>query len=180
MGQTQSQAAEPAAPEASASGRGRVNVVTALLALACLVLAGLSGAMLWQHRTATDRESDREAFLRAARDGAIAVSTIDHDHAAADVQRVLDLSTGQFRDDFQERAEAYVSVVQRAEVSTTGAEALAGIESQDADRATVLVQLTSTVSNTAGVQDQTRPVRLRITVDKTDGRFKMSDLEFVA
>ncbi|MFC4605011.1 mammalian cell entry protein [Rhodococcus kronopolitis] len=180
MGQTQGQA-EPDRAAAPGHHGGRVRViVTALLVLTCLVLASLSGVMLWQHHSATQRQAEREEILRAARDGAIAVSTVDHAHAEDDVQRVLAASTGQFRDDFEERSQGYLEVVKRAQVSTTGQEAEAGIESQDGDTSTVLVQLTSKVSNSAGAQDQARTLRLRVTMEKVGDRFKMSGLEFVA
>ena len=72
---------------------------------ACIALIAL---MLWQHqRVAAQRARDGE-FVAAARVGVAALLTIDHSHARDDVQRVLDLSTGAFRDDFQSRADDFI------------------------------------------------------------------------
>ena len=42
----------------------------------------------------------------AAGRGVLALTTIDHNEVDRDVQRILDASTGAFRDDFAQRAES--------------------------------------------------------------------------
>jgi Mce-associated membrane protein len=177
------QDADPAgtASPAVATGsrpRGALVAGTALLAVVAVLLATACGVMLWQHRSASQLQSERETYLRVAREGALNLTTIDHNNAEADVQRVLDGATGEFYDDFDRRSQGFITVVRDAKVTTVGESATAGIETEAADSATVLVQVASRVSNGTGAQDQQRVQRLRVTVDGE--RSKISRVEYLS
>ncbi|TQF68738.1 hypothetical protein FK531_13120 [Rhodococcus spelaei] len=162
-------------------GRGRSGILLpAALGAVVLLLAAVCGALLWQHHSVTAAQSERESFLRAARDGATNMTTISHQHPEQDVQRVLDGATGQFHDDFEQSADSYISVVKQAQVSAVAERVDAGIESEGDGTATVLVQVTSKVTNRTGPEAQPRISRLRVTVDEVDGGYKVSKMEFVA
>lgn len=135
--------------------------------------------MVWQHhRAQADRASDRE-FVDAARAGVVALLSIDHSRARDDVQRVLDLSTGAFRDDFQRRADDFVSTAEKSNAVTKGSVTAAALEWARADTGVVLVAAASQVTNAAGARDDPRPFRMSVTLTRDDGRLKMSDVEFV-
>ena len=70
-----------------------------------LALAGLAGWMGYRGYDAYKADEERKLFLQVGRQGALNLTTIDWQHAEADVQRVLDSSTGTFYDDFQSRAQ---------------------------------------------------------------------------
>ncbi|WP_027500611.1 hypothetical protein [Rhodococcus sp. UNC363MFTsu5.1] len=167
-------------PAAAAGSRPRRALAagTALLAVVAVLLATACGVMLWQHRSATELQSQRETFLRVAREGALNLTTIDHNDAEAAVQRVLDGATGEFYDDFERRSQGFITVVRDAKVTTVGESAVAGIETEAADSATVLVQVVSRVSNGTGAQDQQRVQRLRVTVDGEQS--KISRVEYLS
>ncbi len=135
--------------------------------------------MLWQHgRVAAQHASDRR-FVDAARDGIVALLSIEHGRARADVQRVLDLSTGQFHDEFARSADDFVKTAEDSRAVTKGTVNVAALERVDGDRATVLVAATSEVSNVNGARQDPRPFRISVTVTREGETCKMSDVEFV-
>ena len=93
------------------------------------------------------RSAQRSQFLQVARQGALNLTTIDWQKAESDVQRILDGATGQFYDDFAKRSQPFIDVVKKAKSTTVGTITEAGLESQTADSAQVLVAVTVTTSN---------------------------------
>jgi Mce-associated membrane protein len=107
--------------------------------------------------------------------------SLDFNKAKADVQRVIDSSTGQFKDDFQQRANDFIAVVTQSKAITEGTVNAAAIESMDRDSAVVLVSATSQVTNSPpGKDEPPRIWRLRVTVAQVNGQYKMSKVEYVA
>ena len=173
---------EPA-DEVVAGTAGRLRIgQTAGLALAALLTAAvvtLTALMLWQHgRVAAQRAEDRR-FVDAARDGIVALLSIDHTRARADVQRVIDLSTGQFHDDFSRSADDFVKTAEDSKALTKGSVNVAALEKVDGDQGVVLVAATSEVSNVSGARQDLRPFRISVTVTRAGEECKMSDVEFV-
>ena len=147
-----------------------------LLAGAVVALIAL---MLWQHhRVAAQRSRDAE-FVEAARAGVVALLSIDHSHAKADVQRVLNLSTGAVRDDFHSRADDFVKTAEKSNAVTKGSVSAAALEWAQADSGVVLVAASSQVTNSTGARDDPRPWRMSVTVTRDGGQVRMSDVEFV-
>ena len=160
---------------------GRVSARVALgltLALICALLAA-SGYMMWQHRTATAQRHRSAEFAAAARQGVVTLMTLDYSHAKNDVQRVIDSSTGRFKDDFQNRADDFTKVVQDSKVVTTASVNATAVQSMTDNSAVVLVAATSQVTNATGAKNQSRAWRLSVTVQRDGGQIKMSNVEFV-
>lgn len=151
-------------------------LVGALLTGAAVTLIAL---MLWQHAKLGAERIEEQRFVEAARDGVVALLSIDHTHARDDVQRVLDLSTGQFRDDFARSADDFVKTAESSKAVTKGTINAAALDSRDGDTARVLVSATSEVSNVNGAQQDPRPFRMSVTVTREGDTCKMSDVEFV-
>ena len=135
--------------------------------------------MLWQDHEATERTQRAANFVAGARQGVVNMTSLDFNRAKEDVQRVLDSSTGQFRDDFQQRAKDFTTVVEQSKVVTQGTVNAAAVESMDEHSASVLVSATSRITNSAGAKDEPRMWRLRVTVTEDGGQYKMSKLDFV-
>jgi Mce-associated membrane protein len=177
--------AEAAEPESGRPGwPRRLLSLSAAAKVAALILicafSGASGYIVWQDREATERRQRAANFVAGAKQGVINMTSLDFNRAKEDVQRLLDSSTGEFRDDFQRRANDFVSVVERSKVVTQGTINATAVESMDQHSASVLVAATSRVTNAAGAQDEARAWRLRVTVAEEGGQYKMSKLEFVA
>ncbi|WP_280252920.1 hypothetical protein [Nocardia abscessus] len=158
--------------------RRRSALVVGALAVIALALAG-SGYTVWHHHEATEKDRRAAEFTAAARQGVVALTTLDFNRAKEDVQRVLDNSTGSFRGDFQARAADFTTVVQQSQVATEGKVNATAIESMTEDSAVVLVAATSQVTNSAGARQEPRAWRLSVTVSRDGDQLKMSKVEFV-
>jgi Mce-associated membrane protein len=170
-------------PDTPDSGRSRLLSwrIGALAAAAVLIGAGLTltALMLWKHaEVAADQARDR-ASIEAARDGVLALLSIDHTRAKEDVQRVLDLSTGRFREDFARDADDFVKTAIDSKAVTKGSVRVAALQSVKEGSGVVLVAASSKVSNASGAKEDTRPWRMRVTVTRDGDIWKMSDVEFV-
>jgi Mce-associated membrane protein len=175
---------EAAEPESKlARWRPRLPSLSATAKVAAIVLicvfAGASGYMVWQDHDAINREQRAANFVAGARQGIVNMTSLDFNRAKEDVQRVLDSSTGQFRDDFQQRAKDFTAVVEKSKVVTQGTVNAAAVESMDEHSASVLVSATSRITNSAGAKDEPRAWRLRVIVTEESGQYKMSKVDFV-
>ncbi|NMN93766.1 hypothetical protein [Antrihabitans stalactiti] len=139
-----------------------------------------AGVLLRDHHDASDQRGQDAAILSAANSGVTAMISVRDSSAADDVNKVLDLSTGTFKKDFEARSRSFIGIVQQAKVVTQGQVVAEGIESRDGDSATVLVSATSSVSNAAGANNESRSWRLRVTMTDDGGQYKMSKVDFVA
>lgn len=144
-----------------------------------VVLAAVTGWFGYQAYRSDQDTKERNLFLEVGRQAAQNLTTIDWEQADADVQRVLDVATGTFYDDFQKRAEPFLQVVKEAKSKSVGTLGEAGLESVSGDTAEVLVAVTVKSSN-AGAPDQApRAWRMRLTVQRVDDGAKVSQVEFV-
>jgi Mce-associated membrane protein len=144
-----------------------------------VVLAGLTGWLGFRTYQSHQADEQRKLFLQVGRQGALNLTTIDWQHADADVQRILDSATGTFYDDFQKRAGPFVEVVKQAQSKSVGTIAEAGLESVSDNGAQVLVAVTVKTSNAGAPEQAPRAWRMRISVQKVDDGAKVSNVEFV-
>ncbi|HEY9313228.1 hypothetical protein [Williamsia sp.] len=158
---------------------GRRTIALALAAVVIVAALGTSGYLVWQHRDVTETQELEAEFDAAARQGVVTLTSLDFNRAAADVQRVLDNSTGAFFTEFQSRSGDFTSVVEQSQVTTKGQVNASAVESMSEDSAVVLVAATSEVTNAAGAEQESRAWRLSVTVTRVDGELKMSKVEFV-
>ncbi|MEE6174909.1 mammalian cell entry protein [Mycobacterium sp. 050134] len=147
--------------------------------VAVVALGGLGGWL--GYGIYRDRQDDalRNQFLAAGRQGALNLTTIDYTHADADVQRILDSSTGQFRDDFSKHAPAFIDVVKRAQSKTNGNVTDAGLESSTGESARVLVAVSVNTTNAGAADQAPRHWRMRVDVQKVGDTMKVSNVGFV-
>ena len=144
-----------------------------------LGFAGASGYMLWKHQETTRQQQRTAAFVAGARQGVINLTSLNFDRAKEDVQRVIDSSTGEFRDQFQQRGADFIRVVQESKAVTEGTVNGAAVESMGEHSAKVLVCATSRVTNKPDAKDEPRTWRLKVTMADDGGQYKMSKVEFV-
>ncbi|OBH05976.1 hypothetical protein [Mycobacterium sp. E1747] len=149
-----------------------------VIVLICGFVAA-SGYMTWERHETAERNQRTANFIAGAKQGVVNMFSMDFNRAKEDVQRVIDSSTGQFRDDFTQRAKDFTTVVEQSKVVTTGSVNAAAVQSIDGNSALVLVAASSRISNAAGAKDEPRNWRLKVTVTDDGGQYKMSKLEFV-
>jgi Mce-associated membrane protein len=151
-----------------------VFLVAGTIALA--VLGGWSGYRLQQAHQA---QAAQAQFVAGAKQGAVNLTTIDWQHADADVKRILDGATGQFSDEFSARSKPFAEVVKQAKSSSVGTVTEAALESQDGDSAQVMVAMAVKTSTNGAPDTEPRAWRMRIAVQKLGGEIKVSNVEFV-
>jgi Mce-associated membrane protein len=170
---------EVAAPAKAPMSHVRLAMIAGLVLV--VALAGLAGWLGFRAYQSHQSDEQQKLFLSVGRQGALNLTSIDWQHADADVQRILDSATGTFYDDFQKRAQPFMEVVKQAQSKSVGTIAEAGLEPQSitANGAQVLVAVTVKTSN-AGAPDQApRAWRMRITVQKVGEDAKVANVEFV-
>ena len=143
-------------------------------------LASLAGWLGYQVHEDRRAVAERELFVSAARQAVLNLTTIDHTTIDADVQRVLDSTTGAFHDDFKSRAEPFAEVVKQAQSKSEGAVANAAVASEDGDVAQVVMTVSVKMSNAGAQEQQPRSWRMRIEVQKTGDSAKASNVQFVS
>ena len=169
--------AEEAAPAKPRMSHLRLATIAGLALV--VVLAGLTGWLGFRTYQSHQADEQRKLFLQVGRQGALNLTTIDWQHADADVQRILDSATGTFYDDFQKRAQPFVEVVKQAQSKSVGTIAEAGLESESDDGAQVLVAVTVKTSNAGAPEQAPRAWRMRISVQKVGDEAKVSNVVFV-
>ena len=169
------------APEKSGPKRAWSHVRLAMtVGLAAVVaLAGLTGWLGYRAYQARQAEQLKQQLVQVGRQGAINLTTIDFQHADADVQRILDSATDAFYDDFAKRSQPFIEVVKQAQSKSTGTVTEAGLESMTGTEGQVLVAVTVQTSNRGAPEQQPRLWRMRLTVKKVGDDAKVSKVEFV-
>jgi Mce-associated membrane protein len=151
--------------------------------LAVVALAALAGWSALRAQESRQANAQRQLYVQVARQAAVNLTTISYTEPEADVKRILDSSTGTFHDDFERRSPALVGVVKRIQSTSQRTVSEAGLESDYADHAQVLVAVTVKASDAAagaGRADQSlRAWRMRISVQREGDGAKVSDVEFI-
>jgi Mce-associated membrane protein len=157
-----------------------LKVMAAAVAIAgTCVLITLSVLMVIDHRHQAADQQRRAEFAAAARQSVVTLMSLDFNRAKDDVQRIIDNSTGQFRDDFKNQMDDFIKVAQESKVVTEVTVNATAVESMTNDSAVVLVSATSRVSNAAGAKQEPRSWRLSVDLERDGGQLKMSKVEFV-
>ncbi|OBG71542.1 MULTISPECIES: Mce protein [unclassified Mycobacterium] len=156
------------------------RVATALVAGVLIVatLAGVAGYWGYRAYQTHTAQARRDLYLQTARQGAVNLTTIKYTEIDADVQRILELATGAFREDFEQRSKPFMEVVKAAQSKSEGTVTDAGVESEHGDSAQVLVAV-AVKSQTAGGEEAPREWRMRIEVKSVGDDAKVSNVVFV-
>ncbi|AKK28792.1 hypothetical protein [Mycobacterium sp. EPa45] len=158
---------------------GAVSVAVAAIVIVAIGSLVVTGMMLVAHQKATAQQHHQAELVAAARQGVIALLSIDYNRAKADVQHVIDLSTGTFKDDFTRGADDFVKTAEQSKAVTVGTVKSAALEKENGDTAVVLLAASSTVTNASGAHQDPRAWRMSVTVARDGAQYKMSNVEFV-
>lgn len=186
---TAADAADDDAPEAVVSESGRrwprrpkLSAVAAVIAVVVsLAAVGASVEMAVLHKHAVRERQQVAEFAAAARQGVVTLTSLDFEHAKEGVQRIVEVSTGTFKDDFLKMADDFTNVVEQSKVVSQGSVQATAVDldSMTDTSAVVLVASTSEVTNAAGAKQDPRKYRLIVTMTRDGGQLKMSKVEFV-
>jgi Mce-associated membrane protein len=168
---------EDAAPADRPTSHVRLATMVGLaVVLALAATVGWLGFRAYQSHQAQEQ---RQLFIQVGRQCALNLTTIDWQHADADVQRVLDSATGQFYDQFSKRKQPFIEVLKKAQSKSVGTITEAGLESDSGDKAQVLVAASIKTSNLGADDQPPREWRMRISVEKSGDEVKISNVAFV-
>ncbi|GLP80309.1 hypothetical protein [Mycobacterium antarcticum] len=182
-------AEEPEDPEDEAPRRRRLGlgvprirlrwIAAALVILCTIGFLGASAYMVLHHRQATEERQQSAEFAAAARQGVVTLMSLNFNSAADDVKRIIDNTTGDFKKDFQGQADEFTKVAQESKVVTEATVNATAVQKMSKDTATVLVAVTTQVSNAASNDQQPRSWRLRVDIARDGGQLKLAKVEFV-
>ncbi|UXA05337.1 Mce protein [Mycobacterium sp. SMC-2] len=168
--------------EAVATSKGPRSGVRLALAFgiaAMLTLGALAGWLGYHAYQGHEAAKQRELFLQVARQGAVNLTTVSYMEAEADVQRILDSSTGTLYDDFLKRSQPFIEVLKQAQSTSAGTVTSAGLESVNGDEAQVLVTVQVKSSNAGAGEQAPRAWRMRMSVRKIGDSAKVSNVAFI-
>jgi Mce-associated membrane protein len=141
--------------------------------------ASVAGWLGYREHQARQVQQQSELLVRVGRQAALNLTTIDWQHADADIRRIVDSATGPFYDDFSKRSKPFVEVVKNARSVSVGTVNEAGLESQTGDEAQVMVAVSVVTSNAGEPEGEPRHWRMRISVKKVGDDAKVSNVAFV-
>ncbi|SDD62426.1 Mce-associated membrane protein [Mycolicibacterium neoaurum] len=149
--------------------------------IAVLGIAGLASTSAWivvSHQQAEQQRSRNAEFAAAARQGVVTLMSLNFNRAADDVQRIVDNSTGQFKQDFEAQSKDFIRVAEESKVITDATVTATGVKNMTDDTADVLVAAYSTVTNAQGAKEEPRTWRLIVSMARDGGQLKVAKVEF--
>jgi len=155
------------------------TVVTAAAVALSISLGSASGYMVWCHEQAQRDQQRRAEFAAAAAQAVVTLMSIDSSKAEENVRQIVANSTGSFRDDFESAADDFIKVAHDSKAVTKANVGASAVESMTPNSAVVLVSANTTVSNSAGADQQPRNWRLATTMVDDGGQIKLSKVEFI-
>lgn len=174
-------------PEGAAGAAGKRKLgalgwaaaVVAVLSL--ILLVGSSGFFVYHQHEVHAQDDQRAEYVQTAKQAVLNLTNIKDDTAKQDIDRVLSVASGQLKQEYSERKDAYAQVVRQAKVKASGEIIETAVESQDDHTAKVLVAAKQTLTNAGSKDPQERYYRFRVTVNRDDsGTITASQVEFVA
>ena len=160
------------------ASKGRLILAWALSVLLVVALAGLTLSVVALRRQSA-AEAQREGAMKAARQLALDFTTYDYKTWDADSKRVLDDSTGQFKQEFQSGIDAVKTDVATNKATSKGDVKEAAVVSNDKDSAQVLVIVNAVVTNTASTDGVERRYRIKLDLVREQDRWLTADLQVV-
>ncbi len=117
--------------------------------------------------------------MQAARQLALDFTTYNYDSWDTDAKRVLDDSTGQFKEEFAAGSNSVKTEVQTNKATSKGDVKEAAVVSNDKDSAQVLVIVNAVVTNTASKEGVERRYRIKLDLVRESSRWLTADLQVV-
>jgi Mce-associated membrane protein len=162
------------APAAGRRRRARPSwgLVSASLVVALLALAAVA-ALLFARPSQDDL---RDSALEAARTYSASLTTYDASTFDEDVERVLRVATGDFREEYASTVEQLRPQIEQQRTVAVGTVVAAGVETLEQDRATVVVAVDQNIT-TGGQPARTEANRLRMTLVRREGSWRVEGVE---
>lgn len=135
--------------------------------------------MLSQHHTAVHNRQLAAEFSTAARQGITAFMSIDPDHAKESVQRTIDASTGDQKDQLSVLSPLMVKKAEETKVGTKVTIEAVAVQSFSDNSGVVLVAAKTDPIGPGNAKPPPALFRLSVNMNRDGGQLKMSKVEFV-
>ncbi|MBX7433440.1 hypothetical protein JDV09_15165 [Mycobacterium sp. Y57] len=152
-------------------------VAFGLLPALALVLALGAGFLKWRDNTVRDSELAAAASVQAAKDSTIALLSYEPGTVEQQLGAARDLLTGEFRDDYTSlTTDVVIPGAKEKQISAVASVPAAASVSADPDHAVVLLFVNQTVTVGGDAPTDTAS-SVRVTLDKVDGRWLISEFD---
>jgi Mce-associated membrane protein len=158
---------------------GRKAIAAGVGILLASASVGASGYMVWQHRTTVHKQRLTAEFAAAARQGVTSLMSIDTNHARDDIQRILDGSTGDLKNQLSAMSGLMAKQAEESKVSSKATVEAVAVESLSDDSAVVLVAARSDVTNADNTHRPPVVWRISVGLARDGGQLKMSKVDFL-
>lgn len=158
--------------------RRKALIGGAAILLGCASL-GTSGYMLWQHHVVTHKRQLAPEYAAAARHAIETMMSIDPQHAKEDIQRIIDVSTGDLKSQLAASSSLMAKQAEESKVVSKVKVGAVAVESVTDNSAVVLVTAKSDVTNPDNTKRPPALWRLAVSISRDDGQLKMSKVEFL-
>jgi len=150
--------------------------VLPVLLVASLAVSGFLGWQQWQeHRV---QQAGQQA-LHAAIEYAQVLTSIDSNNVDQNFKDVLDGATGEFKDMYTQSSVQLRQLLIDNKATAHGVVVDSAIQSESTDKVVVLVFIDQTVTNTAVPDPRIDRSRVKMTMEKVDGRWLASKVQLL-
>ncbi|GJF19614.1 hypothetical protein NGTWS1803_09590 [Mycolicibacterium cyprinidarum] len=167
---------EPVDPQqrSRTKGRSAMRWIAAVVLVAVLAVAGVEGWQLYQHH---QRDVAAEQALEAAKKFTLTLTTIDPNAVGTNITDVLDGSTGEFKNLYQQSSAQLRQVLVDNKATANGMVVEAAVKSATKDKVEVVLFVDQAVSNATSPEPQLDRSRVVMTMEKVDGRWLASKVD---
>lgn len=138
------------------------------------VLAGGLGWQLWQqHLVAAAGDTGRQAAVSYAE----VLTSIDSDNVDENFAAVLNGATGDFKDTYTKASVELRQLLIENKATAQGTVVDSAIQSESKDKVVVLLMVDQKITNTARPDPRVDRSRMKLTMEKVDGRWLASKVE---
>ena len=150
--------------------------VMPLLLVASLAVSGFLGWKQWQsHQVTQAGEQAQQAAIAYAQ----VLTSIDSNNVDQNFRQVLDGSTGEFKDMYTQSSVQLRQLLIDNKATAHGVVVDSAVQSASANKAVVLVFIDQTVTNKAAPDPRIDRSRVKITMEKVDGRWRASKVQLL-
>lgn len=147
-----------------------------LLLVASLAVSGFLGWRQWQdHRVKLAGEQAQQAAIAYAQ----VLTSIDSNKVDENFRQVLDGATGEFKDMYTQSSVKLRQLLIDNKATAHGVVVDSAIQSESMNKVVVLVFIDQTVTNTAAPDPRIDRSRIKMTMEKVDGRWRASKVQLL-
>lgn len=147
-----------------------------LLLVASLAVSGFLGWRQWQdHQVKVAGEQAQQAAIAYAQ----VLTSIDSNKVDENFRQVLDGATGEFKDMYTQSSVKLRQLLIDNKATAHGVVVDSAIQSASTNKVVVLVFIDQTVTNTAAPDPRIDRSRIKMTMEKVDGRWRASKVQLL-